>query len=183
MKLGASQKGFHFGKIFKPICNREKINNWGKYTEGFSGYKKLVKNISIHFGSYLLTYILHNVAIFGHQMSVQSMVPFQSIIQSKICHSSCVAHQELFASQIIGKLQKFRINIRYQFISCVILKENVQNLVISIAIFKKQIINLQNLPSQLWWDPFSNPLQYRSTYLLWKINYKFPLLIFKIHGF
>ena len=25
MKLGASQKGFHFGKIFKPICNREKI--------------------------------------------------------------------------------------------------------------------------------------------------------------
>ena len=29
MKLGASQKGFHFGKIFKPICNREK-NNWGE---------------------------------------------------------------------------------------------------------------------------------------------------------
>ena len=76
MKLGALQKGFHFGKIFKPICNREKIIIEGKYTEVFSGYKKLVKNISIHFGWFLLTYILHNIALFGHQMSVQSMVPF-----------------------------------------------------------------------------------------------------------
>ena len=40
MKLGALQKGFHFGKIFKPICNREKIIIEGKYTVFFRVQKK-----------------------------------------------------------------------------------------------------------------------------------------------
>ena len=68
------------------------------------------------------TYILDNVAILGHQMSVQSIVPFQGIIQSKIRNCSGIAHQEFFASQIIGKLQKFRISSGNHFLSPIVLK-------------------------------------------------------------
>ena len=39
MKLGALQKGFHFGKIFKPICNREKIIIEGNTQRVFQGTK------------------------------------------------------------------------------------------------------------------------------------------------
>ena len=43
MKLGASQKGFHFGKIFKPICNREKIIIEGNTKRVFQGTKNSLK--------------------------------------------------------------------------------------------------------------------------------------------
>ena len=59
---------------------------------------------------------------FGHEMAVQSMMPFQNVVQGKIRDGDSVAHEELFAAQIIGQLQKFRVYASNSFFPAIFLK-------------------------------------------------------------
>ena len=55
-------------------------------------------------------------------MSVKSMVPFQDVVQGKVRNSNGIAHKELFAAQIIGQLQKFRVHASNSFFPAIFLK-------------------------------------------------------------
>ena len=57
-------------------------------------------------------------------MSIKSVVPFQDVVQGKVRDGDGVAHEELFAAQIIGQLQKFRVHAFNSVFPTIFLKWN-----------------------------------------------------------